>query len=224
MSEPGVSAATEPVPPSGSAPVDPELEALPAPRRPWRRATVVTLMATAVSSLALAWALREPVRFAVRRGPPRELGELATLRLREDLANTWAHVAGPLGTFAAEYRRPLDPDTYRLVPAAEAPNVWIELRIPSSVESEHYVPPNSFVGRLVPLDRVGPQRAMLTDAVASAFGRPLPANTWVLLDGEAPSTSRWAVGFVALLIGFFAFSIWGLVRLLRPTTDGSVRL
>lgn len=185
---------------------------------------MATLVATAVSSLALAWALREPVRFAIRRGPPQELGELATLRLRADLANTWAHVAGPLGNLAAEYRRPLDPDTYRLVPAAGAPNVWIELRIPASVESERYVPPNSFVGRLVPIDRVGPQGSMLREAVATAFGRPPPTDSWVLLDGEAPATSRWAVGFVALLIGFCAFSVWGLVRLLQPTRDGDAQI
>lgn len=215
---------TEPVPSPGSAPVDPELEALPPPRRPWRRATMVTLVATAVSSLGLAWALREPVRFAIRRGPPEELGELSTLRLRADLANTWAHVAGPLGNLAAEYRRPLDPDTYRLVASLQAPNVWIELRIPASVESERYVPPNSFVGRLVPIDRVGPQRGMLTDAITTAFGRPPEAGAWVLLDGEAPSTSRWAVAFVALLFGFFTFSVWGLVRLLQPTRDGDARL
>lgn len=185
---------------------------------------MVTLLLTLVSSLGLSWALREPVAFAVHRGPPRELGELRTLRLDRSLENSWAHVAGPIGSAAAEYRRPLDPDTYRLVPAAEVPNLWIELRIPASLEAERYVPPNSFVGRLVPIARVGPQREMLSAAVATAFGHPLPPDAWVLLDGEAPSTSRWAVGFAALLLGFFAFSVFGLVRLLGPSSrDGSAR-
>lgn len=176
------------------------------------------LSVTAVSSLALAWALRRPALYATFQGPPRELGELRAAHLDDTLAGAWVHAVGAPGPMAAEYRRPLDGDRYRLVPAADAPDLWIELRIPKALESDRYVPPNSFVGRLTRMRDAGPARESLLEA-ASVVGKRPGDDAWVLLDGETPSTMRWTLGFIGLLLSFFGFSVFGLIRLLRPQSD-----
>jgi hypothetical protein len=195
--------------------IDPELEALPEARRPWRRTTLATLGATFVLSLLLAGGLRSPAAFATWSGPPRELGSLTHVQLGPASENTWAHGAGVVGDRAVEYRRPLDRDRYRLAPLEGNRRLWVELRVPGEIDPSRYVPPNSFVGRLVPLARVGLQHEALETAIESALGGPAPKDAWVLFDGEAPATNRWAVGLAALAIAFATFSGFAIVRLIR---------
>jgi hypothetical protein len=202
--------------PAGLSPTDPELEALPKPRRPWRRATLATMAVTAALSIALAWALAATARFSLQKGPPRELGSLTNVQLGPALENTWAHGEAELSERSIEYRRPLDSDRFRLAEVAGNPRLWVELRVPSAVEPEHYVPPNSFVGRLIPFSEAGLRHSAVSDAVRAAFGHPPPANAWLLVDGEAPSTTRWTWGLIALFAAFAVFNILGLVRLLTP--------
>lgn len=202
--------------PAESKARDPELEALPIPRRPWRRATLATMLATAVSSVAIAWALAATARFSLLKGPPRELGSLTNVQLSGNLENAWAHGQAELAERSVEYRRPLDPDRFRLAEVSGNRNVWVELRIPSGIEPEHYVPPNSFVGRLVPFAKAGLRHAALADAVARATGYRPTGDTWLLIDGEAPSTTRWVWGLILLFAAFAAFNVWGIVRLLKP--------
>jgi hypothetical protein len=201
--------------PSGPG-IDPELEALPEPRRPWRRATLGMLAVTALSALALAWSLGPLVTYAARRGGPEELGPLTGVQLAARRAAAWVHTTGALSSRGLEYRRPLDADRYRLVQAEGQPALWIELRIPSGIEPEHYVAPNSFVGRLTPLHHAGIRHAALPGAIESVYGKPPPRDAWLLVDGESPVTTRWAPPLSALLIAFAIFGVWGLVYLLRP--------
>jgi hypothetical protein len=196
--------------------IDPELEALPRPRRPWRRTTLVILAVTFVLSLLLAGGLRSPAAFATWSGPPRELGNLTNVQLGPASENAWAHGDGAVGDRAVEYRRPLDPDRYRLAPVEGSRRLWVEMRVPDEIEPHRYVPPNSFVGRLVPLTRVGLRHEALETAIESALGRPAPKDAWVLIDGEAPATTRWAIGLAALAIAFATFSGFAIVRLIRP--------
>jgi hypothetical protein len=75
------------------------------------------------------------------------------------------------------------------------------------------------VGRLVPISQGGVRLSQLDSAVAAA-GRPaLPGDAWLLIDGEAPATTRWTLGVGMLLVGFAVFTAVGLLRLLRPATD-----
>jgi hypothetical protein len=196
--------------------IDPELEALPGPRRPWRRLTLGTMTVTVIGALALVLQLLPLVTYAVRGGPPRELGALTGVQPDEKNAGAWVHGTGVLAGHGVEYQRPLDSDRYRLVPLEGSPEMWIELRIPKEIEPEHYVAPNSFVGRLTPLDRAGVRHSALPDAIARATGKAPPMDTWLLIDGESPVSTRWAVAFSALLVAFAVFNVWGLVRLLRP--------
>jgi len=202
--------------PAQKGPTDPELEALPVPRRPWRRATLATMAVGGVLSVVLAGALVATASFSLQKGPPRELGSLTNVQLGPGLENTWAHGEAELSERSLEYRRPLDPDRYRLAEVAGNRSLWVELRIPSGIEPERYVPPNSFVGRLMPFARAGLRHSALADAVAQGFGHSPAPDAWVLIDGEAPSTTRWAWGLILLFLLFAAFDVWGIARLSKP--------
>jgi hypothetical protein len=174
------------------------------------------MVAVAALSVAAASGLLATARFSLQKGPPRELGSLTNVQLGAALENAWAHGEAELAEKSVEYRRPLDPDRFRLAEVVGNRALWVELRIPAGIEPAHYVPPNSFVGRIVPFEKAGLRHAALADAVGGAYGRRPGAEAWLLIDGEAPATTRWAFGLIGLFIAFAAFNVWGVVRLLRP--------
>ncbi len=175
---------------------------------------------TLVVSLIMAFALRYEAAYALRGGPPADQGSLAEATPADELANSWVHGEGLLGTDGAiRYARPLDGDTYRLAPVVGNDRIWVEVRVPSGHEGPHFVPPTSFVGRLIPIQHAGLRHGGLKAEVASAGGREVPADAWLLVDGESPTGVRWVLGLVALFIGFALFNLYGLYRLLRPVRD-----
>ncbi|MBK7579987.1 MAG: hypothetical protein IPI67_07240 [Myxococcales bacterium] len=201
---------------------DPELEALPAPRRPGRTLTLVTMAVTAALALVMTYELRGEASYSLREGTPTALGNLTELTPRPELANTWVQGEGLMGsTHAVRYSRPLESGSYRLAPIAGNDRLWVQVRVPENMEGPHFVPPTSFVGRMVPLSAAGIRHSGLKDAAERAVqGGKLPADAWLLIEGEAPSTTRWALGLVLLFVAFAAFNVWGLTRLLRPVEDG----
>jgi hypothetical protein len=204
-------------PPAPSGRALPELAELPPPRRPWRRATLVTLATGALASLLFALAMVPDVRYALRGGPARDIGELGRLAPAPELADTWVRAAGQLSaTEAIRYRRPLERDSYRLASVEKNPGVWVQIRVPEGEEDPRFVPPDSFVGRLVPISKLGLRQRGLAEAVGSAGLPPLGGDAWLLVDGESPAALRWVLGLLALLVAFAAFNVIGLVRLLRP--------
>ena len=206
--------------PTGSMALDPELEALPEPRRPWRRLTFATMAVTAAASAGLAIALLGLVAFSLESGPPRNLGSLTSVQLDGRYENRWVRGSATLSAPAIEYRRPLEPDRFRLAPVeGSGGRIWVESRIPSELDSARFVPPTSFVGRLIPFSRPGLLHVALDDAVERAGAGPVPEGAWLLADGEAPQGSRWVLGVFALLVLFVAFNVWGIVHLLRPVRD-----
>lgn len=195
---------------------DPELAALPGPRRPWRRATLVSLALTVLASSALCVALTSQLLYALEGGQPTEVGSLTELKPTAELENTWVHGVAQLDKRAVGYRRPLEPDRFRLSRVEGNPALWVELREPSDSLGEHFVPPTSFVGRLVPLSSPGLRHAGVADALRSS-GQSVPdSGDWLLIDGESPASARWVFGVWALLLAFLGFSLFGTVRLLRP--------
>ncbi len=197
---------------------DPDLEALPEPRRPGRRLTLVSLSVTALVALAMAWALSGEAAYSLEKGPPKDLGNLSELRPGPALANTWVHGEALLGSAQAiRYHRPLEDDSYRLAPVAGNDTVWVQIRVPEGMEGPRFVPPTSFVGRLVPISSAGLRHSGLDDAVETAGAGKVPDGAWLLIDGEAPATTRWAIGLVVMFLGFAAFNVYGLARLLRRT-------
>jgi hypothetical protein len=205
----------EPPAPSGTS--LPELAELPPPRRPWRRATLFTLATGAIASLVFAAAMVPDVRYSLRAGAARDVGELEKLVPGSELADSWVRGEGQLSvTNAIRYRRPLERDSYRLASIENNPRVWVQIRVPEGEEQPRFVPPDSFVGRLVPISKLGLRQRGLTDAVSGAGLPPLREDTWLLVDGESPAALRWVLGLLALLLAFTTFNVFGLVRLLRP--------
>jgi hypothetical protein len=200
--------------------IDPELEALPKPRRPGRRITLGAMALTLLLSLAMAFALRFEVRYAMRGGPPADQGDLTTAHPTDSLTNTWVRGEALLGTNGAiRYSRPLDRDSFRLAPVAGNDRIWVEVRVPSGHEGPHFVPPSSFVGRFIPMRHAGLRHSGLKAEVSAVGKREIPADAWLLVDGESPTGIRWVLGLVVLFAGFALFNLYGLYRLLRPVRD-----
>jgi hypothetical protein len=161
-------------------------------------------------------ALRVHVAYALMGGQPVEVGALARFHPEPGHTNTWVHGHGVLGTAALSYRRPLDPDRFRLAPLADNPQIWVETREPGDADSSFFVPPESFVGRLTRVSDPGLRHVDLLAALA-ASGQPAPpSDAWLLVDGESPTSDRGMLGLAALLMGFAGFSIFGLYRLAAP--------
>lgn len=199
---------------------DADLEALPPPRRPWRKLTLAVMSITLLSSLALALALRGEFSFSLSSQTPRGVGELSQFRPQTHDENTWVQGEGELEVQGAiAYRRPLEGDSYRLSRVSGTKDLWVQVRVPrddDDPDHKRFVPPTSFVGRLVPASHGGVRLSQLEGAIAEAGRPPLPGGAWLLIDGEAPSSTRWTLGVGALLLGFAGFNLFGLRRLLRP--------
>ncbi|HET7541713.1 MAG TPA: hypothetical protein VFK05_17685 [Polyangiaceae bacterium] len=206
---------------AGSDP-DLDLEALPAPRRPWRRATLIALSLSALGSLGLAFALRGEAVFALSGGPPVDLGELNQFHPASANANTWVHGNGTLrADGAVRYSRPLESDSYRLAQLEGNDRLWVQISVPddpSDPEGAHFVAPTSFVGRLIPVSSAGIRHGVVRAAVSDAWQGKVTDDSWLLVDGEAPRTTRWALGLCGLFLGFAAFSVFGLLKLTQKVS------
>jgi hypothetical protein len=217
MSTPPPEPKSTPESPEAPGGSDRELAELPAPRRPWRRATLVTLGTGAALSLLLAALVLPDVTYSLKGGSPRDLGDLTAARLDPGLADSWVHGEGQLSsTRAIRYARPLENDTYRLASVEGNPKLWVQVRVPANEEGPRFVPPDSFVGRLLPMSKLGLRQRGLPEAVSRTGVEAPPSDGWLLVDGESPAAMRWAFGLLALLLAFFAFNLVGLVRLTRP--------
>jgi hypothetical protein len=208
------------VPAVGQA--DPELIALPAPPRRDRTATLVLMAATALAALGMCGALAGEALYATTPGRPVEVADLAALDPGDDLANRYVRGHALLGTAGAvKYGRPAEGDSFRLAPVAGNARIWVEIRVPEGFEGPRFVPPSTFAGRLVPLDDAGIRHAGLRRAVAErgGGGASMPEGAWLLVDGNSPRASRWALALVVLLLGFAGWNLVGIARLLRRVRD-----
>jgi hypothetical protein len=202
---------------------DEELEALPPPRHPWRNATLLTLALTLLCSLWLVLSLRGEIAYSLSSAPPLELGELGRFSPGPEHANRWVRAQGELDPgLAVAYRRPLERDSYRLARVSGNARLWVQVVVPrddQDPEHRRFVPPTSFVGRLVSASALGLRFSDLSEALRAGGQPELPSDAWLLIDGEAPSGTRWTLGLALLLLGFAAFTLFGLLRLLRPIRD-----
>jgi hypothetical protein len=199
---------------------DPELQALPEPRRPGRILTLLTMAVTGLAALGMIWALRREAVYALRSGPPEALDNIAHFTPRSELDNAWVRGEALLGSQGAiRYGRPLEGDSYRLAPVASNPKLWVQFRVPEGMEGPRFVPPTSFVGRLVPMQDAGLRHQGLKSAIESTSDIQVAPDARLLIDGEAPSTTRWALGLIILFVGFFVFNVYGVARLGRRVKD-----
>jgi hypothetical protein len=145
-----------------------------------------------------------------------ELGNLRTAPATGLSPNSFVRGEGMLGGAGSiRFERSLESDTFRLAPVAGRPDVWVELRVPAGIDPERYVPPTSFAGRLVHFEAAGPRHRGLAKSVTALTGQPVLVGAWLLVDGESPAQSRWAVALVALFAGFAAWNALAIARLAR---------
>ena len=193
--------------------IDPELMELPDPPKGERRLTLVLLLVTALAALAMVVSLRHDAAYAFAPTASADLGDLRTADAKSFAPNTFAMGRGMLASSQAlRYERPFESDTYRIAPVAGRPNVWVEVRVPAGQEGSRYVPKENFSGRLIPFSSTGPHHRGLRSAIAAETGMVVTDDAWLLVDGEAPTDSRWAVALFAL---FSAFALWNLVAFFR---------
>ena len=208
------------VPPTVDKPDEEVLLAAPAPPKAERTATVLLMVLTALAAAWMAFSLRGEAGYAVTPGQPAELGDLATLHPGADLENRYVRASGLLGTTGAiRYGRAAEGDSFRLAPIAGNPQIWVEIRVPEGFEGPRFVPPTTFAGRLVRFGRSGIRHVGLADTVHSQSKTTIPEDAWILVDGSSPRASRWALALVLLFVGFAAWNVFGVVRLLGRVRD-----
>jgi hypothetical protein len=201
--------------------LDPELLALPDPPRKERTLTVVVLALAAAAALAMVFALRRDVTYAMAGGAAgggAVLGDLGavdpgTLAANE---NRLVRADGLLGAAGGiRYERPFVEDTFRTVPVAGRTDVWVDVRVPSGQESGRWEPPRSFAGRLIKMSAAGPRHRGLAGAIEETTKAKVPPGAWLLVDGEEPDGSRWAVVLAAMFLGFAVWNAAAIGRIVR---------
>lgn len=200
--------------------VDPELLELPDPPKRDRTITVTLLLFTAVAAILAAFALRRDAAYAFTTAEPQDIGDIAAAPSTALAANRFVRGTAMLGAaHAIRYERPFVSDSFRLMPVvkpnADAPNVWVEVRVPAGAENVRWVPPAQITGRLVRFDGSGPKHRGLIDAVRDATGKDVPKDAWLLVEGDAPAGARLAVVLVLLFVGFAIWNVIVTARLLR---------
>lgn len=214
---PSSPSALELAPASGDE-LDPELLALPDPPRRERTLTVVVLAFAVAVSLAMVFALRGDVTYALADGTPAGVGELRTAS-RETLAANENHLVraeGMLGVAGAiRYERPFVDDSFRTLPVAGRDDVWVDVRVPAGLESGRWEPPRAFIGRLVRFGGAGPRHRGLASAIQRTTGNPVPAGAWLIVDGEDPQSARWTFLLADMFLGFAAWNAIAIMRIVR---------
>ena len=196
--------------------IDPELLDLPDPPKRERSVTVGMLVFTAFASLAMVVALRGDATYAFAPAQATDLGDLGSAPAAAFVENGFVTGTGMLGAAKAiRYERPLVSDSFRLMPVAGRPNVWVEVRVPAGSENIRYVPPSQFTGRLVKFESAGPKHRGLAAAVSDATGQKVPAASWLLVEGEAPTGARGAILLVLMFLGFAVWNVTAAAKLLR---------
>jgi hypothetical protein len=198
--------------------LDPELLALPDPPRRERTLTVVVLAFAAALSLAMVFALRRDVVYALARSTPAGVGELRTASGETLVANEnrLVRADGMLGAAGGiRYERPFLDDTFRTLAVAGREDVWVDVRVPAGQESGRWEPPRAFTGRLVRFGGAGPRHRGLASAIERTTGSRVPATAWLLVDGEDPGSARWTILLAAMFLGFAAWNAVAIARILR---------
>lgn len=200
---------------------DPELEALPAPPKRERTMAVVLMVLTAAAAIAMSVLLFGEARYALASSAPTEIGDLTGFKPAGDMSNRYVLATGLLGASGAiRYARTAESDSFRLMPVAGNPSIWVEIRVPEGFEGPRFMPPSKFAGRLVPMAKAGMRHVGLAKAVKDQTDVTIAPDAWLLIDGSSPRASRWAIALAVLFLAFAGWNLLGVARVLRPVRDG----
>jgi hypothetical protein len=202
-------------PTAGSA--DPELLSLPRPPRVQRTLSLVLMTVTALLALVMTLALAGDVHFAFVSAVPDDVGNLMHFVPDTSMQNRFVRGTGMLSAASAiRYDRPMERDSFRLAPLAGNDKIWVEMRIPEGVEAAQFVPPATFVGRLLPMHSAAFRYRGLGRSIREVTGAAVSDDAWVLVDGATPTSSRWTVALAALFAIFAAYNLVTIARIVRP--------
>ncbi|MBI4701693.1 MAG: hypothetical protein HY744_11140 [Deltaproteobacteria bacterium] len=194
---------------------DPELSGLPPSPQPLRKLSLVLMALVLVAASASAWLLRGEAIYALVEHRPRELGDLGSVPLRAEHAGRFVRARATLDlSRSVRYRRLAERDGFRLAPVAGAPARWVQFRVPAGYSGAAFVAPDVLAGRLVRLGDFGGRHLGLGRALVRA-GAPAAGEIWVLLDGDDPPSCEWVLALAALMLALAAWSLWGIVRVVR---------
>ena len=145
---------------------------------------------TAFLALTMTVALAGDVRFAFAGAIPDDVGNLMHFVPDASMKNRFVRGTGMLSAASAiRYDRPMERDSFRLAPLAGNESIWVEMRIPEGVEGAQFVPPATFVGRLLPMHSAAFRYRGLGQSVREVTGAAVPDSAWVLVDGATPTSS-----------------------------------
>jgi hypothetical protein len=203
--------------------LDPELVELPDPPRRARTLTVLFLALAAAVALLATLSIRREVAYALAGGSPAALGDLrlAPGAALAESENRPVRAEGMLGAAGGiRYERPFVDASFRALPVvgrAEPLDMWVEVRVPAGSDGGQgaWAPPRSFAGRLVRLDAAGPRHRGLRSAIEEATHEHVPADAWLVVDGEDPPDARWAIIVSIMFLGFAGWNIAVAARILR---------
>jgi hypothetical protein len=202
---------------SADALVDPELVALPRPPRQERTISLLLMALTGLLAVFMTFALASDVAYAFEGAVPDAIGDLSKLTPGPALANKFVRAEGALRADGAiRYRRPLETDSFQLVPVAGNDRIWVELRIVPGTPNTTAAPAVTFVGRLLSMQSIAFGFGGLRRSGAATAGASIPADAWVLVDGAVPVSSQWTIALAALLALFAAYNAVTIARILRP--------
>jgi hypothetical protein len=196
--------------------VDPELLQLPRPPRIERLVSLALMVTTAVLAAVMVVGLAGDVRYALASTKPEDVGDLIRWAPDRGMSNRFVRATGRLGSSGAiRYDRPLERDSFRLAPVDGNDKVWVEMRVTGS-EPSRFVPPTTFVGRVMPLEGAAFRYRGLGRSVHEVTGTVVPEHAWVLVDGATPTASRWTVALAALFVLFAGYNLVTIARIVRP--------
>jgi hypothetical protein len=204
--------------PESSEELDPELLSLPDPPRRERSLTVAVLALAALLSLAMVFALRRDVAYALGSGTAVDLGDLhaATDGSLGPHENEYVKAQALLGAAGGiRYERPFVDDTFRTLPVAGRTDLWADVRVPAGEETGRWQPPTTLEGRLVRFGAAGPRHRGLAGAIERASNVTVPGNAWLVIDGEAPGKARWTILLAAMFLGCAAWNVIAIRRIVR---------
>jgi len=196
--------------------VDPELLQLPDPPRRERRSTLLVMAVAALASAAMAASLTRDAAYVLQPSSATDLGDLAKVAPAALASNSFVEAHGQLGGAGSiRYERPFESDSYRIAPVAGNDKVWVELRVPNGAESNRFVPKSDFSGRLVRFSEAGLRHRGLRSAIEDRTGQKVPADAFLVVDGQAPQDTRALAFLWAMFIGFAVWNVVTIARLVR---------
>jgi hypothetical protein len=195
--------------------VDPELVALPGPPRQERTLSLLLMALTGLLAAFMMAVLASDVMYAFAGSSPEAVGDLSRLAPGAALSNQFVRADGRLRPEnAIRYHRPLESDSFELIPVLGNDRIWVELRVPPGASNAAAAPPGTFVGRLLPMRSIAFGFGGLRRSAAAVA--PMAGDAWVLVDGATPTSSQWTVALAGLLAMFAAYNLVMIARILRP--------